>query len=251
MGRYDTRQVEVDRLFRGDRLVDLFQVVRQGLRASVESYSIKRLEPLYGFQRQIELRDAGSSIEVFERWLRMGGDRRRRGGAPRPASRPTTATTCSRRGSCATGWRSSARSSAGEARQALPRPEVKSGEADVELAGWLARVEDVAGPLRASVPVDERRRPSGRRRSTAERLLADLLGWHRREQKPDWWRYFHQLHDMTDEERLEAREPLAHAGARRPGGDDETGRTFRYRFPEQDHDLIRSRGHGPRDRQES
>ena len=73
MGRYDTCQREVDQLFRGDRLVDLYQVVRQGLRASVESYSIKRLEPLYGFRRQVELRDAGSSIVEFERWLRMGG----------------------------------------------------------------------------------------------------------------------------------------------------------------------------------
>ncbi len=73
MGRYNTRQDEVDRLFRGDVLVDLYQVVRQGLRASVESYSIKRLEPFYGFRREIELRDAGSSIVEFERWLQLGG----------------------------------------------------------------------------------------------------------------------------------------------------------------------------------
>ncbi|HUP21338.1 MAG TPA: TM0106 family RecB-like putative nuclease, partial [Thermoanaerobaculia bacterium] len=51
MGRYATREEEVDRLLRGEVLVDLHRVVRQGLRASVESYSIKRLEPLYGFTR--------------------------------------------------------------------------------------------------------------------------------------------------------------------------------------------------------
>ena len=74
MGRYDTRQVEVDQLFRGDTLVDLFQVVRQGLRASVESYSIKTPGAALRLpSAQIGLRDAGSSIEVFERWLRMGG----------------------------------------------------------------------------------------------------------------------------------------------------------------------------------
>ena len=46
--RHATREEEVDRLLRGRVLVDLYRVVRQGIRASVESYSIKRLEPLYG-----------------------------------------------------------------------------------------------------------------------------------------------------------------------------------------------------------
>ena len=52
MGRYATREEELDLLLRGKRFVDLFAVVRQGLRASVESYSIKRLEPLYGYVRE-------------------------------------------------------------------------------------------------------------------------------------------------------------------------------------------------------
>ncbi len=73
MGRYDTRQDEVDRLFRGDIMVDLYGVVRQGLLASVESYSIKKLEPFYGFERGIELRAAGDSIVEFERWMELGG----------------------------------------------------------------------------------------------------------------------------------------------------------------------------------
>ena len=67
MGRHATREEEVDRLLRGGVLVDLFRAVRQGLRASVESYSIKKIEALYGFRRaEIDLRDAGSSIVEFE-----------------------------------------------------------------------------------------------------------------------------------------------------------------------------------------
>ena len=49
MGRYATREDELDKLLRGGRFVDLYGVVRQGLRAGVERYSIKNLEPLYGF----------------------------------------------------------------------------------------------------------------------------------------------------------------------------------------------------------
>ena len=49
MGRYATRENEVDNLLRAEIFVDLFSVVRHGIRASVESYSIKKLEPLYSF----------------------------------------------------------------------------------------------------------------------------------------------------------------------------------------------------------
>ena len=72
MGRYGTREDEVDRLLRGGVLVDLLRVVRQSLRASVESYSIKKMEAFYGFVREIDLRDAGSSIVAFEQWLELG-----------------------------------------------------------------------------------------------------------------------------------------------------------------------------------
>jgi predicted RecB family nuclease len=40
MGRYATREDELDQLRRGKQFVDLLAVVNQGLRASVESYSI-------------------------------------------------------------------------------------------------------------------------------------------------------------------------------------------------------------------
>ena len=76
-GRHGTREEEVDRLLRGEVFVDLHRAVRQGIRASVESYSIKRLEPLYEFGREVDLRDAGNSIVEFETWLELGqGDER-------------------------------------------------------------------------------------------------------------------------------------------------------------------------------
>ena len=71
-GRYGTREEEVDQLLRGGGFVDLYRAVRQGIRASVESYSIKRLEQLYDFDREVDLRDAGTSIVEFETWLELG-----------------------------------------------------------------------------------------------------------------------------------------------------------------------------------
>ena len=83
MGRYGTREDEVDRLLRGGVLVDLLRAVRQSLRASVESYSIKKMEPLYGFEREVDLRDAGSSIVAFEEWLELGEGERPASRSPR------------------------------------------------------------------------------------------------------------------------------------------------------------------------
>ena len=79
MGRHGTREDDVDRLLRGGVLVDLYGRRGQGVRASVESYSIKRLEPLYRYRRAVELKDATSSIVAFEEWLQLADtDRRRR-----------------------------------------------------------------------------------------------------------------------------------------------------------------------------
>src|SRR5207245_8771858 len=59
MQRHATREDEVDRLLRGQVLVDLYQVARQGIRASVESYSIKSIEKFYMPIRAGPITEAG------------------------------------------------------------------------------------------------------------------------------------------------------------------------------------------------
>src|SRR6266571_9578801 len=66
MGRYASREEEVDRLLRGKVFVDLYSVVRQSLRASVERYSIKDLEPFFGFARAMPLEEAGVARRIVE-----------------------------------------------------------------------------------------------------------------------------------------------------------------------------------------
>ena len=73
MGRYATRENEVDNLLRAEIFVDLFSVVRHGIRASVESYSIKKLEPLYSFVRTVPLEDVGARDGPYPGSSRNGG----------------------------------------------------------------------------------------------------------------------------------------------------------------------------------
>ena len=48
-------------MLRAGRFVDLYAVVRQGVIAGIERYSIKNLETFYGFERAVKLDDANRS----------------------------------------------------------------------------------------------------------------------------------------------------------------------------------------------
>jgi len=73
MGRYVTREDEIDRMLRASLFVDLYQVVRHGIRASVERYSIKELETLFSFTRTTPLEDASQALATVQVLLEVGG----------------------------------------------------------------------------------------------------------------------------------------------------------------------------------
>ncbi|HVL53591.1 MAG TPA: TM0106 family RecB-like putative nuclease, partial [Vitreimonas sp.] len=241
MGRYATRENEVDRLLRGGVMVDLLRAVRQSLRASVESYSIKRLEPLYGFVREVDLRDAGSSIVAFEEWLELGeGDRPAADHLERIEryNQDDVVSTARLRD-----WLETLRDEL-EAKtgQPVPRPALRRSELPADVTAAQAEVEAVAAQL-ADVPVDEADRTSEQH---ARWLLGQLLGWHRREDKSMWWTFFHHMLEVPAEDLADENEPIG--GLEPVGPLDEVAKgkqTWRYRFPDQDFDVGRGTAYDP------
>ncbi len=239
MGRYATREEEVDRLLRGDIFVDLFRAVRQGLRASVESYSIKKLEPLYGLTREVELRDAGSSIVEFERWLTESETGAASARSPRtdPILRGIEGYN---RDDCVSNWRlrdwleDRRTELAEQTGEALPRPDPGKPEPQAELSERLAHVAEVTDRLSTGVPEDPARRTPEQH---GRWLLAQLLSWHRREDKSFWWRFFHLMDDLTDQERTGEREPIGKLEFVRRVGEMDRSVVYRYSFPEQEHTI--------------
>lgn len=230
MGRYGTREDEVDRLLRAGTLVDLYHVVRQGIRASVESYSIKRLEKLYGFTRDIDLRDAGSSIAAFEAWL-QGVDAEH--GEETLArieayNRDDVVSTLRLRDWLEAAVRPALASQLGDD---VPRKLPREAEPHEELAVELSGVEALAERL-APGGVDDGT-PDGH----ARWLLAQLLWWHRREDKSFWRRWYELSGELTDEERIDAPEPIGGLEFVGEVGPDKRSMVYRYRFPEQDHQV--------------
>jgi predicted RecB family nuclease len=59
-------------MLRAGLFVDLYAIVRHAIRASVVSYSIKKLEPLYAFERTVGLPDASAILAKVQASLELG-----------------------------------------------------------------------------------------------------------------------------------------------------------------------------------
>jgi len=229
MGRHATREDEVDRLLRGDVFVDLFSVVKHAVRVSQDSYSIKKLEPLYEFKREVDLKDAGSSIVNFELWLDGGGTDQALLDQIRDYNRDDCVSTLRLRD-----WLEERRLQAErEFGAAVPRPEPQEGEPSGDLTRDRAEVEALVARLTAGLPPMEERSPE----QQATWLLAQLLDWHRREDKSTWWEFFHRMEEMTEEELLEDRGPIANLSYESVVGETRQSLVHRYRFPRQEYDV--------------
>ena len=203
----------------------------RGLRASVESYSIKRLEPFYSFARAVDLTTATRALIQVEVRLESGDA----AGVPEPLR---TEIEGYNRDDCLSTLRLAAwleecrRDLQALTGQPVPRPKRRDEERDREQE---PAVETAAlfEALTAGLPVDDAELDDEQR---ARRLLAHLLEFHRREDKSMWWEYFHRC-GFTEEEHVESRATL---GALTYGG--EAGQVkrsviHRYRFPEQPHEI--------------
>ena len=61
-GAHGTREEELDQLLRDEVFVDLFKVVREAMRISQPSYSIKKVEAFYMDERDTAVTDGGDSV---------------------------------------------------------------------------------------------------------------------------------------------------------------------------------------------
>ena len=232
MGRYASRENEIDDLLRGKVFVDLYSVIRNGLRAGVESYSIKKLEPLYGFTRQIALNAANIALASVQACLELGditsiSDEDRQ--AVQAYNEDDCASTAALRD-----WLEERRQDLISGGTAVPRPEPGAEGATEELTARQEQIRALIERLTADVPVDPEQRTSEQQ---ARCVLAYLLDWHRREEKATWWEYF-RLAALTADELVDERAALSHLTLVGTVDQSKNGiPTHRYRFEQQDTDL--------------
>ncbi|WP_245314010.1 hypothetical protein [Bradyrhizobium elkanii] len=231
MGRYATRENEVDDLLRAEIFVDLYSVVRHSIRASVESYSIKKLEPLYSFVRAIPLEEVGATMARTQARLEMADaddvpedDK----AAIRGYNRDDCSSTEGLRD-----WLEKLRAALVADGSDIERPAPSEAEIGAKLDDRQRKVAALVARLTEGVPDDVVERSSEQR---GRWLLAHMLDWHGRENKSVWWEYF-RLRDLSTDDLLYERDGVADLTFLEPRGGTAKAPIHPYSFTPQDTDI--------------
>jgi len=212
--RHTTLESELDVLLRQECFVDLYRVVRNGIRIGEPSYSLKNVERLYREHRDGDVETAVDSIVQYDRWMQSGEPRDWRRSTILAEIRRYNCEDCESTRELAAWLRAQKESDGRPAIEAEPeRPESERRRKDRE------RRENLHEQLQAS---------EGRRAPFAP-LFAQLLEFHRREDRPAWWAFFDQR-DKSEEQLIEDFNCLAGARYMRPARGAGNDRTFRYDF---------------------
>ena len=180
MSAHATREEELDDLLRREVFVDLYQVVRQSIRISHPSYSIKKVRTFFMDAGRGPVTDGGDSILEFERW------RTSRDPAILQAIVDYNEEDCL--------------STVKLREWLLERKEEAQQSSGITIA-WKASEPPADNPKRAEEDAQtaHRREQLAIGDTKATRLLGHLLGYHRREAKPEWWAYFDRLKKSLDD----------------------------------------------------
>lgn len=201
MGLHATREDEIDRLLRGEAFVDLHRIFKQGVRAGVEEYSLKKLEAFPGFARTTSLDESRRSMRFIEHRLELD----RTFELPndmREAMEGYNGDDCLA-AAALRDWLESRRSDLLARGENIPRPPAKEEAPSEELDERQKRVAVLIESLTGDLPdVAERTEEQ-----QARWLLAQLQDFHRRENKATWWEGF-RLAALDGDELLDERSGL-------------------------------------------
>src|ERR1700730_6726820 len=220
---HGTREAQLDNLLRRRKLVDLYKVVREGVRISEPGYSLKNVEVFFAGDREGEVKTALDSMVAYDQWQQTGD-------------------------------------------QALLDQIAAYNEADCRsllmCRDWFLRLRPSGVPWFGTETaadtgmLDEDPARAAKRKQDEERnaalvarlfdgvtetdrewreLASQLIDFHKREAKPEWWAMFNRQ-DMTEEELIDDAECI---GGLEPDPDrlpfhEKQSTVHSFRFPAQD-----------------
>jgi uncharacterized protein len=190
--RHATREDEVDELLRNNVFVDLYQLVRQGLRVGGPSYSIKTIELLYREKRKGDVKTAGESMVYYANWIESGQPRDWTGASWLKDIRDYNEDDCQSTHQLVV-WLRRLQQDKGITHVPPAKPEAEEDKAKQEKLDQLKDLKQKLATKLAACAAD-----STEARTTE--LFVHLLEFHRREDKPGWWQLFDWL-EKTAEDR--------------------------------------------------
>ncbi len=231
MGRYATREEEIDHMLRSGLFVDLYGVVRSAIRAGVESYSIKKLEPFFGYVRDKPMAEANLALARLQADLELGN-------ADSIAEETKADVLAYNKDDCLAtlslrDWLETLRADALAEGADIPRPENNDGEISDDLSEWIERINALVERLTNDLPDDPETWNS---EQNARWVLAHTLDFHRRENKAVWWEFF-RLSDLSADDLTDERAALSGLSFDQEVGGTARAPIHRYSFPPQETDM--------------
>ena len=224
--RHQIHQAEIDQWLRDELLVDLYPIVRNGLLVGAASYSIKKVERLYGPPRAEEVENAADSVVQYAEWKKSAdpkilkdlrdynekdcqvteGLHRFLLDLPETQQLPFRANR----------WGAASRDEAEEA-------QATAYEKDLEVAA-----RELLAELPTAVEAMDAIGPRGISWQL-QKLIAQLIDFHEREGKVEWWEFFNRL-QMMPEEREDDSEVIAGARLESVAAATSQSNGYSYRF---------------------
>lgn len=189
MSTHGTREFQVDELLRHEVLVDLYPVVIQGTVIGTPSYSLKDVEHLYLPPRTGEVTSAGGSVVEYQKWIDRDESQDPAVSQILGRIRDYNKVDCE----STVGLRDWLLARQRESGLAWISPHADDTVAEGPPEPTPA--EELASALLTRADEETDQREAAR----VTTLLAHLLEFHRREEKPWWWRHFERM-KASDEE---------------------------------------------------
>ncbi len=185
MGRYATREEEIDRMLRAELFVDLYASCATRCARASRAIRSRSWSRSTASTARRPLADANIALANLQADLNSDDI---------PSITEETKATvlgynkddCRSTVACATGWKSCAQSLSQAARMCRG-PQPGDGAPNEKITDWLLKIIALIEQLTADVPADPEERNEEQQ---ARWLLANMLDWHRREDKAVWWEYF-------------------------------------------------------------
>ena len=207
----------VDTLLRGEKFVDLFLIINQCARTSEKDMSLKSIEGvLYNFQRKGDVKKAEDSVKLYDYWLTSKDEDTKKDIIE--YNKEDCVSTYQLREFLiknkpeTINWYSITPENEKKSHDKKPWEEV-----EVELLKALDKKEIAKNPLTETI--------------------RNLVGFHRREQKPEWWEMYDRM-DKTHDELEDDAECIGQCVLQSPKPEKvDKGYVFTYKFNDQDYKL--------------
>lgn len=235
MSKYATCENDIDEFLRAQKFVDLYGVVRQAIRASVEKYSIKDLEKFFGYTREMNLRGLSKLKAEYEFLLETHQ-------LEDATKEMIDGIQLYNKDDCVSTyylhvWLEGLRANLINSGTVITRPEIIEGAASDKINAHLERIKPIFDALMDGVSENSSERITSV--DKAKFILAHMLNWYRREKKSFWWEYFRLL-KMPADELIEERAALSYL---QYTGQTETVKSSvveTYTFPNQESEIKKN-----------